>query len=781
MSKSPKTFLTLAGGLLASVLAASIGVFPAIADEPVVLPTGANAQGQQKVLSYACPAIDGKSGFVEVLAPAPIKEDGLSSFEPLQPGRFKWTLKEAVAGSSSSQEEWYASTQSLTLSGNWESGEVLSLELEGTISSGPAIYSPSKIDLTTTVVDPTFSRGAGTIGDPYIVSSQSDLQKIRCHENKHFALDTEISLVGSWFPIGSTDKRWEGTLDGRGFTISNLFVDYLGMYSAGLFGAVDHAYFKNLSLVNPKVSGGYRVGALIGSGRYGVGIENVSVIDGDVFGHRDVGLLMGHKDYGGLVSSTSVQGVVNASPAVFAYYWSGPGLFDEGANNIGGMIGFDDGDGTTHLRNSVDVDINVIPETNFIELADDLGLLGTVGGYDDIGGYIGETDEDSTFRFLNVNSSIKVEILGGYLDDVGGVVGENEDSWSELDVVSDIHVVALAAANIRKVGGVLGYSDDQTVSFSNAESKILIESGTATNNSLGVVHNGAGVTVSRVGGVAGEYDDNTSDSYVRSDSDIIVRNVEDITEIAGYVGYFDDDDGVGYTDNFVSGSISLDASNSISKVGGYANLGSSGKLTGTKLFAAVEMTFTGTAAVSPGTVNPFAGEVNRPAEQLAFESFWDSNLNGSSNPENYPGKPGTTAQLQSQSFLSDIGMDFEQVWKISSGSYPELREGVYSWGFLGSSTAGGSVSSPTVVRPAGPSSISLPTSAKQGAKVVVSGNRLNRITDVFVAGKKVAYMVRPNGNLTFRAPKLAPKRYQVRLVSETGGTKYKKRIRILPR
>lgn len=498
-----------------------------------------------------------------------------------------------------------------------------------------------------------------------------------------------------------------------------------------------------------------------------------------------MGILIGHKDYGGLVSDTNVSGQLFGMTA--AYVFEGQVFADE-ARNIGGLIGFDDGDGTVHLRNSVDVLIDVRSEKNLSSEARALAMdLIATERTSDIGGYVGETDEDSTFRFLNVKSEIKIESHGN-VEDVGGVVGENEAIWSELDVDSKIHIVSLGdrpghgELQINRIGGVFGYSDDQTVQLSNVASQILIESADVENNSQGVSTTGERIVVSRVGGVSGEHDDDTSDAYVRVKADIEIRNVAEIELVGGYFGEFDDDNGIGLSDNFVSGSIRLNAQNSIENIGGYGNLENSGLLTGRRMFSAMAITTSGTATTT--SVNPYIGLLGSPAKQLAFDSFWDSDLTNLTNPADYPGAPASTAQLTSKAFLTNLGMDFADVWQIRPRSYPELRPGAYTWGFeggtssgSGSSSSAGSGSSSL----AGPSSVVIPKKARVGQRVVVRGLNLNRVTGVFVAGKKVNYTLRTNGTLSFSAPKVKPGRYLVRLTSDAMPVGVKQRMRISQR
>ena len=799
-------------------------VFPVLATPTlteVILPSGVNGTDNSEVMAYACPAvIDAndptivvEEGFVDFYAPVPRitnTSNRLSSVEPLQPGQFQWHLSGlGVEEDATFGGQIYAKSEVIRLtSPNDVSGQVfrddeVTFTVSGRITDGPAdvvtdgVYVEQSFQVSRVVVDPSYSQGDGTIQNPYLIYNQIDLEKVRCHKNKHFALANDISLTGKWLPIdaGGPYYGWEGSLDGRGHSISGLDVGYPGQDYAGLFGEVETAAFKNLTIVSPQVTGGRYVAALFGRADRTVSVENVTITNASITGNYFVGILGGSKDAGGLIQKTSVSGVVNAHPIVTRWNRYEYMTFIERPYKIGGMLGEDSGDGSTHINNQVEVEINVAPEVNFPQRASDtvprVLLDGTrESGASQIGGYVGEAEDEGTFKSLKIDSTINIVAFGNGAPDsagvekIGGVVGSNESNWTQIDSDTAIKIVALAEMTIREIGGVIGYNDDEGTNRTNSNANIVVESGNAENNSLGLSYDGAGVTVDQVGGVGGEYDDYSLDAYVRAHADITIRNVGVIKYVAGYLGLFDHDSGVGYSDNFVSGSISLNAISEIISVGGYVNLNEYGVMNGTRLFAAVTLSTSGSATVS--RVGPFVGtgDTYRQEKQLAFNSFWDSTLNSASNPEEHPGQPASSAELKSKAFLTAQGMDFQNVWDINSGSYPTLKPGVYKWGSSGSSFggggSGGSMGAPNLAL-SGPSKIVIPKAVKQGKQVIVKGQQLNRVTQVFVGGKKVSYTIRTNGNLTFRAPELSPKKHKVKLVSETAGTIFEKKMRIVSR
>ena len=70
-----------------------------------------------------------------------------------------------------------------------------------------------------------FQSGAGTQGNPYIISTPAQLAKFLTglnstvtYEGQYFALNGNIDMTGGTWDV--TDTTFSGTLDGRGYTIT---------------------------------------------------------------------------------------------------------------------------------------------------------------------------------------------------------------------------------------------------------------------------------------------------------------------------------------------------------------------------------------------------------------------------------------------------------------------------------------------------------------------------------------------------------------------------------
>lgn len=95
----------------------------------------------------------------------------------------------------------------------------------------------------------SFAGGTGTSANPYIIENGGHLLLMRDYADSHFALANNINLDNiNWKPFG-----FSGTLDGKGYTISNLYIkrndDYQGLFSISI-GKV-----RNLTVKGVKIDG----------------------------------------------------------------------------------------------------------------------------------------------------------------------------------------------------------------------------------------------------------------------------------------------------------------------------------------------------------------------------------------------------------------------------------------------------------------------------------------------------------------------------------------------
>lgn len=136
-----------------------------------------------------------------------------------------------------------------------------------------------------------YAGGAGTVADPYEISSASELAYFAQQVNKgeaysgtYFVLTDDINLNSKeWTPIGYNGNTFKGNFDGGNKTISNLVITK-GLTNTGvnngigLFGKTESsAVIKNFTINNVDITGSLYVGAVVGLGYTGKAIENVTV------------------------------------------------------------------------------------------------------------------------------------------------------------------------------------------------------------------------------------------------------------------------------------------------------------------------------------------------------------------------------------------------------------------------------------------------------------------------------------------------------------------------
>ena len=160
-----------------------------------------------------------------------------------------------------------------------------------------------------------------------------DLHAIRYHLGENYVLmnDLDSATAGykelasptanqgqGWLPIGTYANKFNGTFDGQGYEICNLFIDRPKKFHAGLFGYLGcSGFIKNVRVVNADVTGKIRVGVLVGENH---GTVRNSYVTGAVSGDRKIGGLVGMN--GGTVRNSYAAARV------------------DGSSYVGGLVGY---------------------------------------------------------------------------------------------------------------------------------------------------------------------------------------------------------------------------------------------------------------------------------------------------------------------------------------------------------------------------------------------------------------------------------------------------------
>ena len=244
------------------------------------------------------------------------------------------------------------------------------------------------------------SKGDGKVGNPYIITKAEELAWFRDQVNggnkkicakiadnvevidlKNFCHAADASKKideQSWVPIGNSNKPYQGTFDGNGKTITNLYIN-ASQVNMGLFGYTYEGTIKNLTFEYANVTNtNSYAGVLVGNAFWGSTLQNIKIsntcqikggnytggiagsLDGNASNCVNYATVQGKEDVGGLFGYYSrtgnsmtacanygnVTATSNTVGGLVGYYSSGT-IQDcanygniEGTNNVGGMAGY---------------------------------------------------------------------------------------------------------------------------------------------------------------------------------------------------------------------------------------------------------------------------------------------------------------------------------------------------------------------------------------------------------------------------------------------------------
>lgn len=160
-------------------------------------------------------------------------------------------------------------------------------------------------------VSSAFSGGSGTVPDPYLISTCTELQDMSSGLSLHYKLSGNIdcSATATWnsntgfIPVGASATPFTGTFDGNNYTISGFTIARTSSY-AGLFGATSYATISNTNMTGVSIvagSGSPYVGGIAGYTSYST--ITTSYVSGTVSGNYYVGILVGMAQNGTISKS----------------------------------------------------------------------------------------------------------------------------------------------------------------------------------------------------------------------------------------------------------------------------------------------------------------------------------------------------------------------------------------------------------------------------------------------------------------------------------------------
>lgn len=225
-------------------------------------------------------------------------------------------------------------------------------------------------------------------------------------------LMNDITLTENWSPVGNTGKTFAGTFDGNGKSITGLVIDNpSGSYQALIGNLGYEGIVKNLTLIDPVVSGNNYCAAIVANGQGNM--ENCHVVNADIKSTgSNAGMIIGSFQKGRTIIGCTASGSVS------------------GSENVGGIIGECSGSGFRIIACSFDGEVHASTSfaggiAGYINSGHIIGCYakGTVSGGSDCGGIVGHfyssfNDFFSSFFIGSVSGGSNAGLAVGYLNSV---------------------------------------------------------------------------------------------------------------------------------------------------------------------------------------------------------------------------------------------------------------------------------------------------------------------------------------------------------------------------
>ena len=237
----------------------------------------------------------------------------------------------------------------------------------------------------------------------------------------------------SWDPIGNSDNLYQGTFDGNGKTIRNLFISSTSN-KIGFFGYAADCRIKNITFDNAKVKGNDNRSTGILAGYAGsCVIENIKTTGNcSVEGKEETGGIAGRAN--GNISNCENHAIVN------------------GLHSVGGIVGicFDSGNSITSCANYGEI----------------TGTEHFVGG---IIGYFGEGSLQNSANNGNISGNARIGNLIGFADicNINNVLGIGNITANHADCNGLI--VGYIADASSSASGILAYNSSAKMTIGGTE------------------------------------------------------------------------------------------------------------------------------------------------------------------------------------------------------------------------------------------------------------------------------------------------------------------------
>ncbi len=364
-------------------------------------------------------------------------------------------------------------------------------ELVATNESGvssPVNTSAKTLASEETVKLPNRGRGSCNPYDPYIITTLGELQAIYMDLDACYELGNDINAVATrgWHggkgfaPIYWGENGFSGKLDGKGYTVHDLFMARFDEHYTALFKWIgEDSEVKNINFNNVNITGNRFTAVIVGYAEPNSLIENITA-SGNIKGTNETGGIAGYFEgnSNNITSTANVTGNDVVGGIMGANTGNSSNLNATGTitatNQVGGVIGSNNEGTLANVSSSASITAN-----NFVG-----GIVGYFGGNGNdftssatitagnhVGGNVGYVGY-GTLEELNSSANLTAN------DFVGGVVG-----YVNTGILEQLTSTANVTAK-NYVGGAIG-ENYGTISFASSTNSIVSATGTQIGGVIG--------------------------------------------------------------------------------------------------------------------------------------------------------------------------------------------------------------------------------------------------------------------------------------------------------
>ena len=251
-----------------------------------------------------------------------------------------------------------------------------------------------------------------------------------CYEDNAEKQVTELS----WTPIGNFDNRYQGTFDGNGKTIRNLYINNAASGYVGFFGYAEKGSIKNITFDNAKVkSTAECTGILAGYEEYCF-IENIKTL---------ANCSVEGKDKVGGIAGSAIDNIINCENHAMV----------KGTSYVGGVVGRYDG------------------EYKSITLCANYGVV--TGSAEGVGGMVGQFGSGTIQNSANYGDVTGTIYVGNLIGNALSCNLNNVLGTGNVTATSDTDCAGLLVGRISKssstASGILAYNSSAKLTINGAE------------------------------------------------------------------------------------------------------------------------------------------------------------------------------------------------------------------------------------------------------------------------------------------------------------------------